>query len=80
MFLGNLWSCIKEVKPLAMFHGEYGMALEPMQWNRASARVDLGNTEIICGAAVTSGSLQTCDSVLGDSVEFHQRSQGSFRL
>ena len=57
MFSGNLWSCLKEVKPLVVFDGECLKALEPMQWNQASARVDLGTTEIICGAAVTSGSL-----------------------
>ena len=57
MFLGNLWSCIKEVKPLAMFHGEYGMALEPMQENRVSSRVDLGYTELFHVASVTSVSL-----------------------
>ena len=26
----NLWSCLNEVKPLVIFDGECGMALEPM--------------------------------------------------
>ena len=57
MFSGNLWSCIKEVKPLVMFDGECLKALEPVQWNHASAGVDLGNTELFHVAVVTSVSL-----------------------
>ena len=53
---GNLWSCLKEAKPLVEFDGELGMALEPMQGNRASSRVDLGYTEIFHVPLVTSGS------------------------
>ena len=43
MCLGNLWSCLKEVKPPVMFDGEYGMSLEPMQWIWASSRGEGGN-------------------------------------
>ena len=57
MFSGNLWSYLKEVKPFVMFDGECGMALEPMQGNRVSSRVDLDYTDLFCIAAVTSGSL-----------------------
>ena len=39
---GNLWSCRKEVKPLVVYDVECGIALEPMQGNRASFRFDLG--------------------------------------
>ena len=53
----NLWSCLKEVKPLVVFHGELGMALEPVQGNRASSRVGLGYTELFRVAGVTSGFL-----------------------
>ena len=42
----NLWSWIKEDKPLVMLDGEWGMALEPMQWNQASSWVLLGYTEL----------------------------------
>ena len=77
MFSGNLWSCLKEVKPLVVFNGECGMALEPMQGNKASSQVDLGYTELFHVAAVTSGSHYTCDSVLGESLKFHQASEGS---
>ena len=51
---GKLWSCLKEVKPLFMFEVECGIALEPMQGNRASSRVDLGYTELFRVPAVTS--------------------------
>ena len=63
-----------------MFDGEHGIILEPMQGNHASSRVYLGYTELFCFAMVTSGSHLTCDSVLGDSLEFHQASQGSLRV
>ena len=34
---GNLWGCLKEVKPLVVYDVEHGMALEPMQGNRGSS-------------------------------------------
>ena len=46
MYSGNLWSCIKEEKPLVVFDGERGMALEPMQWNQATSCILLGYTEL----------------------------------
>ena len=54
------------------------MALEPMQGNRASSRCDLGYTELFRVPVGTSGSISTCEIILGDSLEFHQGSQGSF--
>ena len=32
---GNVWSCPKEVKPLFLYDGEWGIALRPMQANRS---------------------------------------------
>ena len=52
VFSGNLWSCLKELKPLVMFDRECKMPLEPMQGNRSSSRVDLGYSELFlycCG-------------------------------
>ena len=46
MFSVNLWSCLKEVKPLVVFDGECRMALKPKQGNQASSRVDLGCMEL----------------------------------
>ena len=36
---GNIWSCLKEVKPLVMYDAEWGIALEPLQGNWAFFRV-----------------------------------------
>ena len=49
--LGNLWSFLKEHKPLVMFEGDHGVALEPMQGNQASSGVNLGYMELIRVAA-----------------------------
>ena len=38
MFLGNVWSCLKEVMTPDVFDGEYRVALLPMQENQASSR------------------------------------------
>ena len=51
---GNLGSGLKEVKPLVMFDGEQGIALEPMQGNQAYSRVDLAYPELFHIPAVTS--------------------------
>ena len=56
------------------------MALEPMQGNGASSRVDVGYTKLFHAPVVISVSFQTCDSVPGDSLEFHQANQGSLRV
>ena len=52
---GNLWSCLKEVKPL-VYDVEHRMALEPMQANPASFHVDVGYTELFGIPAVISVS------------------------
>ena len=56
------------------------MALEPMQGNQASSRVDLEYTELSLIPVMTSVSFYTCDSALGFSLEFHQANQGSLRV
>ena len=53
---GNLWSCLKEVKPLVVYDVKRGVVLEPMQWNRASFHVDLPYTELFGIPGVTSVS------------------------
>ena len=57
MFSGIPWSCLKEVNPFLLFDGERGMALDPLQGNRASSGVDLGYTQLFHVPAVTSVSL-----------------------
>ena len=45
-----------EVKPIVVYDVERGMALDPMEWNQASSRVDLEYTKIFRLLAVTSVS------------------------
>ena len=53
---GDLFSCLKEVKPLVVYDVECWMALEPMQGHQASSRVDLGYIKLFRIPAVTSVS------------------------
>ena len=75
---GNFRSFLKEVKPLVLYDVEHGIAMEPMKGKLASSGVDLGYTELFCIPEVTSVFFSFCDSVLGDSLVFHQENQGSF--
>ena len=52
----NLLSCLKEAKPLVMYDVECRIALEPMEGNRASSRVDVGYTELFQILSVISVS------------------------
>ena len=63
-----------------MYDVESGMAMEPMQGKWASSQVDLGYTELFCVPEVTSVFFSSCDSVLGDSLEFHQANRGSLHV
>ena len=56
MFLGIPWSSIKEINTPYVSDWEYGIALQAMQGNQASSRVDLGYTELFPIPAVTSVS------------------------
>ena len=53
---GKLWSFLKEVKPLVLYDVLRMKALEPMQGNWASSRVDLGYTDLFHVPVVTSVS------------------------
>ena len=59
---------------------EHGIAMETKKGKRASSRIDLVNTELFCIPEVTSVFILSCDSVLGDSLVFHQENQGSLRV
>ena len=76
----NLWICLNEVKPHVMYDVEGWMPLEPMQWNRASSQFDLVHTVLFHFSSVISVSFCTCDSVLGNSLEFRQANQDSIRV
>ena len=73
----NLCSFLKEAKPLLLYAVEHGIAMEPMKVKCASSHVDVGYTELFCSPEVTSVVLSSCDTVLGDSLVFHQEIRGS---
>ena len=53
------------------------MVMEPMNWKLASSQIDLGRTDQFCVPEVTSVFFSSCDSVVGDSLEFNQANRGS---
>ena len=53
------------------------MVMYPMQGKLASSQFDLGHTDLVCIPEVTSVFFSSCDSVVGDSVEFNQANRGS---
>ena len=53
------------------------MVLEPMQGKFASSQFDLGHSDRFCVPEVTSGFFSSCESVVGDFLEFNQANRGS---
>ena len=54
--LGTLWGSIKHIEAPYVFDWEHGIALDPMQGNWTSSRVDFGYTELFHIPVVTSVS------------------------
>ena len=54
------------------------MFMEPMQGKLASFQFDLVNSDLFCIPEVTSVFFSSCDTVVGDSLEFNQANRGSF--
>ena len=77
---GNLWIVEKHVKLLVVYDVECEMAMDSMKGKCASSGVGLGYTNRFCIPEVTSVFFSCCDSVLGDSLHFHEGNQGSLRL
>ena len=77
---GNLWSFVKDVKPLVVYDVEWEMPMDSRKGKCASSWVDLEYTNVFCILEVTSVFFSCCDSVLGDSLQFHQGNRGSLRL
>ena len=73
----NLWIFLKDIKPLVLYDVECGITLEPMRGKFPSFWVDLVYTNLFYILEVTSVFFSSCDSVLGDSPEFHQGNRGS---
>ena len=53
------------------------MLMEPMLGKLVSSQFALGHTDLFCVPGVTSGFFSSCDSVVGDSLEFNQANRGS---
>ena len=68
---------LKGVKPLVLYDVDRGVVTEPMQRKLASSQFDFGYTEKFCIPGVTSVFFSSCDSVVGDSLEFSQANRGS---
>ena len=51
---GNLWSCLKEIKPLVVYDVQQGIALEPVEGNRMSFHIDMGYPKLFYIPAVKS--------------------------
>ena len=79
-FSGNLWIVVKDVKPLVVYDVECKMAIYSMKGKYASSCIVLGYTNLFCITEVTSVFFSCCDSVLGDSLQFHQGNRVSLRL
>ena len=69
---GNLWIVVKDIKPFAVYDVECEMAMDSMKRKCASSWVHLGYTNLFWIPEVTSVFFSCCDSVLGDSLQFHQ--------
>ena len=70
-------SFLKGVKTLVLYDADRGMVMEPMQVKLPSSQFDLGHSDLFCVPDVTSVFFSSCDSVVGDSLEFNQASRGS---
>ena len=53
------------------------MVMEPMQGNLSSSQFDFGQSDLFYVPEVTSVFFSSCDSVVGDSLEFSQANRGS---
>ena len=63
-----------------LYDVDRGVVMEPMQGKLASSKFDFVYTEQFCIPGVTSVFFSSCDSVVGDSLEFNQANRGSLRV
>ena len=77
---GNLRIVVKYVKRFVVYDLKCEMAMDSMKGKCDSSWVDLGYTNLFGIPEVTSVFFSCCDSVLGDSLQFHQGNRGSLRL
>ena len=62
----------KGIKPLVLYDVDRGVVIEPIQGKFASSQFDFGYTEQFFIPGVTSVFFSSCDSVVGDSLEYNQ--------
>ena len=62
---------------LQQYDVDRGVVMEPMQGKLASSQFDFWYTEHFCIPGVTSVFFSSCDSVVGDALEFSQANRGS---
>ena len=60
-----------------MYDADRGMVMEPMQGKLASSQFDLGHTDLFHVPEMISVFFSSCDSVVGDSLDFNQANRGS---
>ena len=77
VFSGNLSSFLKGVNALVLYEVDRGMVMEPMEGKLASSQFDLWYTKLLCVPELTLVFFSSCDSVVGDSLEFNQANRGS---
>ena len=73
---GSLSRFLKGVKPLVLYDVDRVLVIEPMQGKLASSQFNFRYTEQFCIPGVTS-VFSSCDSVVGDSLEYNQANRGS---
>ena len=71
---------LKGVKTLELYDVDRGVVAEPMQGKLASPQFDFGYAEQFCIPGLTSVFFSSCDSVVGDSLDFNQANRGSLRV
>ena len=77
---GNLSRFLKGVKPLVLYDVDRGVVMETMKGKLASSQYDFGYSEQFCIPVVISVFFSSCDSVVGDSLEFNQPNRGFLRV
>ena len=63
-----------------MYDEDSGVGMEPMYGKLASSQFDFEYTEQFCIPRVISVFFSSCDSVVGESLEFSQANRGSLRV
>ena len=87
IFISTWYGCLREslsipeeVKPLVLYAVELGIAKEQMRGKWDASCVDFGYTNLFCISELTSEFTSSCDSVLGESLNFYQENWGSLPL